>query len=165
MAISETALLLAGFVLAHAAWSVSDDPELLVPLAIVERSGQRELMRFEADTQSEAVAHGKDKMAALGNDVDDWAFAREGLANENGEKVDVISLDIGVKGSTQRITLIQRFEPYAKRHHFRLLGEPGVLIDGRLQDPTKVKDILATVRRGVAQHSKAAALWDGWHKP
>lgn len=165
MVIPESALLLAGFVLAHAAWSVSDAPELLVPLAIVERSGQRETMRFEATTQQEAIAQGKAKMATLGGDVDEWAFAREGLFDERGGKVDVISIDIGAKGSAQRITLIQRFEPYAKRKHFRLLGDPEVVIDGNLQDSAKVKDLLAIVRRGVSQHSKVASLWDSWHKP
>jgi len=44
MSIPTIALRLAGFVLAHAAWSISDVPrgELLVPLAIVERQGQRQ---------------------------------------------------------------------------------------------------------------------------
>jgi len=63
-------LLLAGSVLAHAAWSISDAPDLLVPLAIVERNGQREVMRFEADTQPEAIAHGKAKMATLSAGVE-----------------------------------------------------------------------------------------------
>jgi len=58
MAIPEPALLLAGFVLAHAAWSISDLPEgdLLVPLAVVEANGQRRLLRFEAETQDAAIA-------------------------------------------------------------------------------------------------------------
>jgi hypothetical protein len=163
--IPESALLLAGFVLAHAAWSISDAPDLLVPLALVERNGQREIMRFEADTQEEAIAPGKAEMATLSRDVDEWAFAREGLFNQKEGKVDVISIDIGVKGNTQRITLIQRFEPYAKRNHFRLLGDPEVVIDGHLQDSTKVKGLLVSVRRGVSQHSKVAPLWDGWHQP
>jgi hypothetical protein len=163
--IPESALLLAGFVLAHAAWSISDAPDLLAPLAMVEQNGQREIMRFGADTQEEAIAHGKAKMATLSGDVDEWAFAREGLFNEKQGKVDVIGVDTGVKGSTQRITLIQRFERYAKRNHFRLLGEPEIVIDGNLQGSTKVKDLLGTVRRGVSQHSKVAPLWDGWHKP
>ena len=49
----DSLMLLAGFVLAHAAWSVSDLPkgELLVPLAVVEKNGQRQLLRFEAQTQ------------------------------------------------------------------------------------------------------------------
>jgi len=165
MAIPESALLLAGFVLAHAAWSLSDTPDLLVPLAVVERGGQRELNRFEAATQEEAISRGKAEMEGLAKDVDDWAFAREGLFNEHGGKTDVISVDVGAKGTTQRITLIQRFEPYSKRNHFRLIGDPEIVIDGKLQGAAKVKDLLATIQRGVLQHAKVAPLWESWHKP
>jgi len=163
--IPESALLLAGFVLAHAAWSISDAPVLLVPLAIVEQNGQREIIRFEAETQEEAISQGKAKMATLGTEVDAWAFAREGLFNENGQKVDVISVDIRARGSDQKLTLIQRFEPYGKRKHFRLISDPVVVINGQIQDSAKVKDLLASVLRGVSQHSKVATLWDQWHKP
>lgn len=50
--VSEATLKLGGFVLAHAVWNVSDTDadELLCPLAVVERNGQRELIRFEAET-------------------------------------------------------------------------------------------------------------------
>jgi len=75
------ALRLVGFVLAHAAWSISDVPkgELPVPLAIVERQGQRQLFRFEAETQDAAIAKGKATVAEATDSVDAWAFAREGL--------------------------------------------------------------------------------------
>jgi hypothetical protein len=165
MAVSESALLLAGFALAHAAWSISDTPDLLVPLAMLERGGKREVMRFEADTQEEAIARGKAKMAAVSEEFDGWAFAREGLLNEKGNKIDVISIDIGIKGNKTRVTIVQRFEPYLKRRHFRLLGDPEIAIDGAVQDSRSVKDMLETIRRGVSQHSKAAPLWDGWHQP
>jgi hypothetical protein len=164
-AIPESALLLAGFLLAHSAWSISDTPDLLVPLAILERSGKRELLRFEAPSQEEAIARGKAKMAALGDDVDFWAFAREGLLNEKGTKIDVLSLDIGGKGFKTRVTIVQRFEPFARRKHFRLLADPEIAIDEVVQDPGKVKDMLEIIRRGIAQHAKVAPLWDGWRRP
>jgi len=122
-------------------------------------------MRFEADTQEEAIARGKAKMATLGEELDAWAFAREGPLNEKGNKIDVISVDLGVKGTKTRVTIIQRFEPYAKRRHFRLLGDPEIAIDGVVQDSRRVKDMLETIRRGVSQHSRAAPLWDGWRQP
>ena len=165
MALSESALLLTGFVLAHAAWSICDDTQLLVPLAISERNGKREVSRFEANTQEEAIDRGKAAMANLGASVDAWAFAREGLLSDKRGKVDVLSIDIGAKGTSDRVTLIQQFEPYSKRHHFRLIGDPEVAIGGSIQEPAAVKDLLSTVRRGISQHSKAAPLWDGWHRP
>ena len=57
----QSALSLAGFTLAHAAWSLSDthDGELLCPLAVLEQQdGTRRFMRFEADTQEHAIIAG-----------------------------------------------------------------------------------------------------------
>ena len=100
MPIPESALLLAGFVLAHAAWSISDTPDLLVPLAIVERGGKRQLNRFEASTQEEAIAHGKEAMTALSADADDWVFAREGLMDVKGNVSSMLSaLILGSKAA------------------------------------------------------------------
>lgn len=50
MQFDKSLLSLAGFAFAHAAWSVSDlsEGELLVPLALIEKSGERQLLRFEA---------------------------------------------------------------------------------------------------------------------
>src|SRR3990172_4176806 len=88
-------ILLAGFVLAHAAWSVSDLPkgELLVPLAIVEKNGQRQLLRFEAQTQEQAIAEGKTTLTNRQPELDAWAFGREGLMPEGTGKVDVLTVD------------------------------------------------------------------------
>jgi hypothetical protein len=73
----EAAVSLVGFVLAHAAWSVSDllEGELLVPLAMTEKAGQRELHRFAAETREQAIASSKTAMGELSAKVDAWAFA------------------------------------------------------------------------------------------
>jgi len=165
----ESALMLGGFVLAHAAWSISDAPDLLCPLAIIERGGERELLRFAADTQSEAISKGKETLAARATDADCWAFAREGLWNKNAlrdttETIDVISVDVWAKEAHRSITLIQRFEPYVKRQRFRIIGVPEVSLDGRLQDSFAVRELLDTVYKGVQQHPKVAPLWREWQQ-
>jgi hypothetical protein len=78
---SAETLHLAGFALAHAAWNVSDltPDDLLAPLAFIEESGERRLVRFEADTQEEASRSGKAAMEEASQSADAWAFAREGL--------------------------------------------------------------------------------------
>ena len=76
-----SALPLAGFVLAHAAWSVSDLPEedLLCPLALLEDSeGGRRLVRFEAESQEQAITLGKETLSSPDAGTNAWAFAREG---------------------------------------------------------------------------------------
>jgi hypothetical protein len=161
MPLPESALLLGGFALAHACWSISDEPTLLCPLAIVEKNCQRELLRFEADTQVAAIANGKEVLVSL-KDADAWAFAREGLFNEGDKKTDVISREVWAKGSSETVILIQRFEPFVSRKHFRLIGEPEVSVKGILQDKAWAEAVLTTINKGVMQHSKVAPLWAGW---
>src|SRR5215469_268271 len=165
----ESALMLGGFVLAHAAWSISDAPDLLCPLAIIERGGERELLRFEADAQSEAISKGKETLAGRVSDADHWAFAREGLWNRNTSSdgtgaIDVISVDIWAKEARHSITLIQRFEPYVKRQRFRLIGEPEISLDKHLQDSFVVRQLLDMVYQGILQHPKVAPLWREWQR-
>ena len=70
-----------------------------------------------------AIANGKERLASL-KDADGWAFAREGLFNDGGKKTDVISVEMWAKSATETVIVIQRFEPFASRTHFRLIGEP-----------------------------------------
>jgi hypothetical protein len=158
-------VLLAGFVLAHAAWSVSDLPkgDLLVPLAIVEKGGKRQLIRYEAETQEQAIAEGKAEMSKLSaeREVDAWAFARENQFKEGDKYVDAISVDAWAKGMKAPITFVQRFQPYASGK-FKLLGDPWVVIDGKIQDPPVARDIIAELNRGIQSHPKAAEHWSDW---
>jgi len=164
MTVPEAAALLGGFALAHAAWSASDlqQGELVVPLAIVERAGNRELLRFEAATQAEAVEKGKQAMADVTSRSDAWAFAREGLFNRAGGKVDVLVVDLWAKGMSSPATVIQEFEPYAVRAKFRIIGEPQLVVDGRIQTDAAAKDVLARVRAGIKSHPKVVPLWNSW---
>ncbi len=165
MAIPESAVLLAGFVLAHAVWSVSDLPkgELLVPLAIIEKDGQRELLRFEAETQVQAIANGKATLAKRQGDADAWAFAREGQFKEGDKYVDVISVDVWAKGMPAPITFVQPFQPFATGE-FKLLGEAWVVIEGKVQSTEAAGPLISQLNRGIQSHSKAAKLWPEWSK-
>jgi hypothetical protein len=62
--IPHAALSLGGFTLAHAAWNLSgiEKGELLCPLAMLEKEHGRELLRFEADTQEEAIFGAKEHL-------------------------------------------------------------------------------------------------------
>jgi hypothetical protein len=159
----DSALILAGFVLAHAAWSVSDLPkgQLLVPLAIVEKDGKRQLHRFEAATQEQAIVEGKAALAKQQPNLDAWAFAREGLISEAGGKVDVITVDVWAKGMQRPISLIQKFTPYSSGT-FRINGTPIVVIDGKIVDVAEAAPYVVGISKGVQQHTKVAPLWDRW---
>lgn len=164
MNLPESGLILAGFLLAHAAWSVSDLPkgELLVPLAVIEQGRERKLARFEADSQEAAIAKGKASMAHLGASTDAWAFGRDGLFRESSGPVDALTIDFWARGMKSPASLIQRYEPFARRGRFRIIGEPIVVIDGVALSPAESKPFLTVIHRGIQSHSKVATLWSGW---
>jgi hypothetical protein len=159
----DSLLLLAGFALAHAAWSVSDLPrgELLVPLAVVEKDGRRQLLRFEARTQEEAIAQAKAALAQRQPELDAWALAREGVMSKGTDKVDVLSVDAWAKGMGQPITFVQEFIPYSSGA-FRVGGDALAIMDGRTLAGAEAARLVAKLYEGVRQHPKAGQLWQGW---
>ena len=161
------ALLVAGFALAHAAWSVSDlpDTELLAPLAISEHAGQRRLTRFEAATQEAAILRGKATMAA-DTESDAWAFAREGATRGlgGGPPQDVLLVDFWARGMAAPLTLIQPFERIGPGRPFRLVGTPRIVeASGRQLAEAQAAAVRAGVLQGVETHPKVAPLWPTWH--
>ena len=163
VAIPEAATLLAGFVLAHAAWSISDLPkgDLLVPLAIIEVGGERMLNRFEADTQEQAISKGKEFVASQQTSSSAWAFAREGQMKTNDGYIDVLVVDAWAKGMAEPITFIQPFQPYAAGA-FKLLGPAVPVVAGSMLTPEQSESYLPVLYRGVSGHGKAASLWASW---
>ena len=163
MKIDDSLLMLAGFTFAHAVWNVSDllEGELLVPLAIVEKAGERQLIRFEAETQEDAIAKGKETLAQHEAELDSWVFAREGQVNEGGVYVDVLTIEARSVGALDSVVFVQRFQPFASGS-FRLIGEPLVAVDGRQLPEEVAAPMLRRLNDGVLTHGKAAALWSEW---
>jgi len=163
--VPNNALALAGFTLAHATWSVSDlpDSELLVPMAVVGRGGQRELLRFEAETQEEAINEGKRAMAEVKN-VEAWAFAREGALRmqAGGEPQDVLVVDFWAEGMRNPLTLIQPFERYTKHGRFRVVGDMIIVSGGQALDSTSASKVIEGINEGIQEHPKVAELWRTW---
>lgn len=162
MLINENTLHLAGFALAHAAWSVSDLPqgELLCPLAFVQSDEGRELVRFEADTQEQAIANAMSTLEKEKARGKSWAFVREGLLRRDEEKIDVLLTSVWAPGMPDPLHLAQPFEPFAKRGKFRLLGELQLLdVEGPIEGRETIRQI---VRQGILQHPKVGRLWVKW---
>ena len=159
------ALALGGFTLAHATWSVSDlpDSELLCPFAILVRQGKRELLRFEAETQAEAISEGKRVMAEE-KDAEAWAFAREGAwpMQEGGEAQDVLVVDFWAEGLLNPLTVIQPFERYTKSGRFCVVGEMIIAVNGQILDSASSGKVIEGIKAGIQEHSKVAELWHTW---
>ena len=159
----DLAVLLAGFVLAHAAWSVADLPpgELLVPLALIDKGGQRQLLRFQSDTQALAIADGKATIAKHQANLDGWAFGREGQISEDSGTVDVLTIDCWANGMAQPVTFVQKFRR-GPPGSFRLVGEPRVAVDGKAVEGAEASQLFKTLGDGIREHPKAGILWQSW---
>jgi hypothetical protein len=169
MEISSAALYLAGFTLAHSLWSVSDTKptELLVPLMIVEKDGERTLQRFEAATQVEAIEAGKAASEKLIGQVDGWAFAREGTTRIVGTSdvpKDVISVSLWIKGMEKPIVVVARFERATASHGFQVIGSPVISIDGKQLADETAKPLVEDIIQGVLSHKEVTKLWEVWKK-
>lgn len=166
-ALPQPALSLAGFALAHAAWSISDteDGELLCPLAVVEaRDGTRRLVRFEADTQEEAIIAGKTAMREAAHDAAAWAFAREAAWRKMGsdQAGDVLAVDFWATGMSSAATIMQHFNRAANGGRFRIGGVP-LLVVGGIQLATDVASpSITAIMDGVRAHAAVAELWPTW---
>jgi hypothetical protein len=161
------ALLLAGFTLAHAAWSVSDLPpeELLVPLGIRVIDGQRFLQRFEAETQAEAILAGKAAAAEWTQDSTPWAFARELTIREGDEQRDVLVVDFWAPGMTEPAAVYQKFQRYTVDGQFHIVGPMQVGVGGEIREilpDSAAAEAVRMIEEGIAQHSRVAPLWDTW---
>lgn len=157
-------ILLLGFTLAHAAWNVAEAEreERLCPLAFIEKAGKLELLRFESETQEDAISKGKDYINLHKENAVVSSFAREGLFPEQNKKIDVILVECWAKNDTKHYGVIQKFLPNEGKGKFRLVDEPIMLIDGVIQTEGTASELKENLELGIQSHSKVAQLWNQW---
>ena len=156
-------ILLLGFTLGHAVWSISDaeEDELLCPLAFIEKDGILELLRFESETQEEAISRGKDYINLHKENASVSSFAREGLFPQQNN-VDVILVESWSNEDSESYGAIQKFVPNEGKGKFQLLDEPIILINGVIQTEEIAKKLKEKLEHGIQAHSKVAPLWNTW---
>jgi hypothetical protein len=165
--LSAESLFLAGFTLAHAAWSVSDttSDELLCPLAVFEKDGERRLLRFEAETQEQAIRAMKEAMARSAHAGEAFAAAREGAWRPSGpdtDPEDVLTVDFWSPGMDAPISTLQPFRRAQGARGFALLGAPMLLINGAIVRPDDAAPAVEVLLQGVHSHSGVQPLWHDW---
>jgi hypothetical protein len=158
--IPDPVVALAGFALGHALWNVCDfeeEDEVLCPLAFTFDGEDKRLLRFEAESQEDAIDVGLSTLLEDGS-LTQWAFAREGIFRTETGPVDVLLVEAWGQGLDARIMFAQPFVP-AVSGRFALLGEPAVFVGDQ---PTSDPALVQRLREGVMSHQKAAELWDSW---
>jgi hypothetical protein len=159
--------VLAGFLLAHALWCVSDSgpDDALCPMAIVVTGAERKLLRFEAASQVEAVQRAKSERAAWCAETDVWAFAREGTwrsLDGSPDHGDAITIDFWARPMSAIVSLVQGFRKTSGGSPFRLTAPRLLSIDGALVAEAATREIFAAVLDGVHSHGAVAPLWPAW---
>ena len=155
----DDALLFGGFTLMHAAYSISDvgPGELLIPFVVTESNGKQQVTRFEAESQAEAIDNAKHFVSELGDNIELWAFAREGQM----DALDIISVDCGGVLITASVTIVQPFRPNNGASQFAILPNSFVTINGSELDDSTCNQSLAIVREGVGYHPQNQR-WNEW---
>ena len=143
----------------HAAYSISDvgPGELLIPFVVTESNGKQQVTRFEAESQAEAIDNAKHFVSELGDNIELWAFAREGQM----DALDVISVDCGGVLITASVTIVQPFRPNNGASQFAILPNSFVTINGSELDDSTCSQSLAIVREGVGYHPQNQR-WNEW---
>jgi hypothetical protein len=169
MLVPRSAALLAGEVLAHAAWSISEAPEgeVLIPLAGILREGKVELIRFVPEELPEEfsgdfIAFARRQLQDQQGKLEAWTLAYDTRVARDQRKVDAIVFEVWGQAMAIPAMFAQPYQPFHSGT-FRLLGEPFFLktATSDAQDTT-LSETLRTFRRGVENHHQVAALWDHW---
>ncbi|MEA2560105.1 MAG: hypothetical protein QOH06_1609 [Acidobacteriota bacterium] len=166
MLVPRSAALLAGEVLAHAAWSVAEAPEgeVLIPLGGILREGRVELIRFVPEELSgDFIAFARQQLADQQGKLEAWTLAYDTRVTRDEGKVDAIVFEVWGQGMTTPTMFAQPYQPFHSGT-FRLLGEPFFLGTATSDAQSALSETLRTFRRGVENHKQVAVLWDNWLK-
>lgn len=166
MLVPESAGLLAGEVLAHAVWSISEAPEgeILIPLAGMFCEGKVQLIRFVPEELSgDFIACARQQLEDQRGKLEAWTFAYDTRVTRDQGKVDAIVFEVWGQSMVTPATFAQPYQPFHSGT-FRLLGEPFFLGAATSDAQDTLSETLRTIRRGVENHHQVAALWENWLK-
>lgn len=156
--VPDAVTILAGFVMAHAVWSQSDLPEgeAFIPVAVVEQSGQRKMMRFNAESAELAIENGR--TALLQQPA--WAFAY--ATDEKSPSGHLHFINVEALSSEMKKPVVFRYQ-YQRTldGRFNLIGPPRLVSDEPRADAER-SAVTRTFVRGIGTHPKAAPLWSQW---
>ena len=157
-----SAFTFAGYLLAKSVSILAGAPceELLVPIALVERSNHPEFLVFEAETQEKAVERGLSAMKEVEATAAAWAFAHEGYARSGEQRTDAFFVRLWAKGSAEPLMLVQSWKKQATTCQSATLtriGKVQLLVDGKMIDLTDEQQ--AALEQGIGTNPEVASAW------
>jgi hypothetical protein len=154
---SEAHLRLAGFALAHALASI-DGGGTLCTLAFVDRGGERELLRYEADSVADSVAMARtDLRARLGVDGR-GALVYDGYLTLDRVRHDALLVDLVAPDGQVVANLVQPYRPgrFGPAGLLRAVGVPlpgGLRVIGPpISESSLPADASTALASGLAEH-------------
>ncbi len=99
----------------------------LVPFAISDTQGQRNLDRFVAEPYEKAVAETKASIAKLPPQADLYAIAYDGFVTVGGKKYDAIIVHGAERGKGKAYLLAQRYIPAKNGKRLETVGNPAFI--------------------------------------
>ncbi len=156
------ALQLAGFLMAHAFWTVSDMPagSHYQPQSLCMRSdGNRALNTFEGATTLEQDAAAKAFITDGASRWPDCAVARQVRVGSPKGDVDALVIDVVQYGGSV-MTVVQPFRPGPA--DFRLLGDELLIDNNGPLPPLPAAQAAAAMREGANDHPGLGDKWSQW---
>lgn len=156
------ALQLAGFLMAHAFWTVSDLPagSHYQPQSLCMRGdGNRSLSTFEGATTLEQDEQAKAFITGGASQWPDCAIARQVRVGTPKGDVDALVIDVVQYGGSV-MTVVQAFHPGPSE--FRLLGDELLMGDGGPLPPLPAAQAAAAMREGAMDHPGLGDRWSQW---
>jgi hypothetical protein len=145
---------LAGFIAAHAIWSVSDGAILIPMLGSVSADAKQMLERLVMDDAQQAVDHGRKQLAENARQAVHAAFAFDGYITLADGKTDAIFVEARGYGSGDPLEFNIAI-PYRNAANGFAVYRPKVLALPKGDQKTLLEAFWA----GVDSHEEAAAVW------
>ena len=152
-----TASALAGYLAAHAIWSVSDG-EMLVPmLGYVGEDEKRVMNRLVGPDASVAVLQGKEQLASNSMDANDAVLLYDGFITLGDRKIDAILIEVRAYFSPEsEMTLAVPYTP--KSSGAFKVHKPKVLVWKGCED-FELERVLKMFWMGVDGHPQGSKIW------
>jgi hypothetical protein len=160
--IFDPAVLLAGYLMAHSAFNLSfvDEVKTLTPMSLCAKDGKLSPKFHTGTTQADAVSAAKLELSTNQAQCDSWAFAREGVMQEDGHDVHTLAVSSWSSGMKEPVDFVQRFE---RAPRFKLVGEPLAASGGVILIGPQSEQMIVLLRKGIAKHPDGGNRWDAWH--
>jgi len=153
----EPAAQLAGFLAAHAVWSVSDGETLIPLMGFETRYGKRQMHRFMADRIEVGVREGQERLAANAEGATRAVLIYDGFITLPTGKVDALLVDIRDYGLPSRSLLMAvPYRPASSPQGFAVHRPKFLSSSGPEPDYQAVGSAFF---EGVDSHDKAASIW------